>query len=108
MTGRTVCFRRFFAAAMAKDETGPVTNAIRSKLEQQLAPIKLNIVDESHLHKGHQAMKNLRSAETHFRVDVYSSKFEGLSLIQQHRLVYDILQQELKEGVHALSLNTKP
>eukprot|EP00922_Rhytidocystis_sp_ex-Travisia-forbesii_P030873 GHVS01045519.1.p1 GENE.GHVS01045519.1~~GHVS01045519.1.p1 ORF type:complete len:107 (+),score=12.92 GHVS01045519.1:17-337(+) len=95
--------RRWFSAMM---EEGPVTKTIRSKLEHQLTPTKLDIVDESHLHRGHAAAKNLRSTETHFRVEIHSNKFEGLSLIQQHRLVYDALQQELKQGVHALSLKT--
>ena len=36
-----------------------------------------------------------------------SSAFEGKSRIQCHRLVYEILDEELKGGVHALSLRTK-
>ncbi len=43
----------------------------------------------------------------HLEVNVVSSKFSGLSLVQQHQLVYSALKNELKtEIIHALALNT--
>ena len=43
----------------------------------------------------------------HLEVNVVSAKFSGLSLVQQHQLVYGALQNELKtETIHALALNT--
>ncbi len=43
----------------------------------------------------------------HFEVKVVSDKFIGLSLVQQHQLVYGALKDELKtESIHALALNT--
>ncbi len=41
------------------------------------------------------------------RVEVVSGAFEGKSRLQCHRLVYELLDDELKGGVHALSLRTK-
>ena len=41
------------------------------------------------------------------RVEVASAAFEGKSRLQCHRLVYELLEDELKGGVHALSLRTK-
>ena len=41
------------------------------------------------------------------RVEVASPAFEGKTRLQCHRLVYDILDEELKGGVHALSVKTK-
>ena len=41
------------------------------------------------------------------RVEVVSSSFKGQSMIQCHRTVYSLLDEELKNGVHALSLRTK-
>ena len=48
-------------------------------------------------------------AETHFRVDVISTAFEAKSLVQRHRMVYDLVKEELAApgGVHALALKTK-
>ncbi len=43
----------------------------------------------------------------HFNVSVRSRAFEGKSLIDQHRLVYDALKEALKDGrVHAVELKT--
>ena len=41
------------------------------------------------------------------RVEVVSDKFKGQTMVQCHRLVYGLLDEELKNGVHALSLRTK-
>ena len=43
----------------------------------------------------------------HLEVSVISANFSGLSLVQQHQLVYAALQNELKtETIHALALKT--
>ena len=44
----------------------------------------------------------------HFRAIVVSPAFEGLSRIQQHRMVYDIFGDEIGGPIHALSLTTQP
>jgi acid stress-induced BolA-like protein IbaG/YrbA len=42
----------------------------------------------------------------HFRAEVVSPAFAGLSRIQQHKLVYDVFGSELGDRIHALSLKT--
>ena len=42
----------------------------------------------------------------HFRAEVVSPAFDGLSRIQQHKLVYEIFGDELGARIHALSLKT--
>ena len=43
----------------------------------------------------------------HLEVNVISARFSGLSLVQQHQLVYGALKNELKtEAIHALALKT--
>ncbi len=42
----------------------------------------------------------------HFRAEVASPAFAGLSRIQQHKLVYDVFGSELGDRIHALSLKT--
>ena len=44
----------------------------------------------------------------HFRAEVVSPAFGGLSRIQQHKLVYEIFGDELGARIHALSLKTTP
>jgi stress-induced morphogen len=44
----------------------------------------------------------------HFQVIVASARFDGLSLVEQHRLVYDALAEPLADGtIHELRIKTK-
>jgi stress-induced morphogen len=44
----------------------------------------------------------------HFQVTVASARFEGLPLIEQHRLVYDALEVPLADGtIHELRIKTR-
>ena len=43
----------------------------------------------------------------HFRAEVVSERFEGLSRIQQHRLIYDVFGDEVGGAIHALSIKTQ-
>jgi stress-induced morphogen len=44
----------------------------------------------------------------HFQVTVESARFDGLSLVDQHRLVYDALAVPLADGtIHELRIKTK-
>ena len=42
------------------------------------------------------------------KVLIVSNQFEGLSSLQRHKLVLDVLKEQFQTGeLHALSLNTK-
>ena len=87
---------------------GKVASDIESKLRAKFTPLHLSIVDESYKHAGHAGTRDaVRSGETHFKVQIVSEAFSGLPLIERHRAVNDCLNQELKEGVHALSIDAK-
>lgn len=45
--------------------------------------------------------------EDHFRAEISSPAFAGLSRIAQHRLVYDVFGDEIGGAIHALSLKTE-
>jgi BolA-like protein 1 len=83
-----------------------VYSAIVRKLST-LTPTELNVKDTSHLHARHAAMDVLasrgRSMESHFVVRIVSAKFEGMNLVSRHRMVFDILSEEMNQA-HALSL----
>ena len=52
-------------------------------------------------------VENLKGND-HLQVTVLSSKFNGLSLVKQHQLVYSALKKELAtEVIHALALKTE-
>jgi BolA protein len=77
---------------------------IRALLEEQLAPQRLEVHDESAAHAGHAGAAG---GAGHFRLLVVSEAFRGRSLVQRHRLVHDALAQMLKNEIHALALVTK-
>eukprot|EP00471_Norrisiella_sphaerica_P004879 CAMPEP_0184480844 /NCGR_PEP_ID=MMETSP0113_2-20130426/2341_1 /TAXON_ID=91329 /ORGANISM="Norrisiella sphaerica, Strain BC52" /LENGTH=177 /DNA_ID=CAMNT_0026859577 /DNA_START=32 /DNA_END=565 /DNA_ORIENTATION=+ len=87
----------------------PIYTSMQAKLSEKLEPKKLEIIDDSKGHVEHEAMvgKAAESGETHFTVEIVSDAFEGVNLVKRHRMVYDILKEELDAGVHALSLKTK-
>ena len=52
-------------------------------------------------------VENLKGND-HLQVTVISSKFNGLTLVKQHQLVYSALKEELApEAIHALALKTE-
>lgn len=76
---------------------------IQQKLTSALNPTYLIIEDQSAQHAGHAGSHP--AGETHFAITIASAQFLGKSKVAQHRIVYEILAEELNEHVHALSLN---
>lgn len=85
---------------------GPVGQKICDKLSAALDPVSLEVIDESHLHAGHSGARP--DGESHFRVKVVSGAFEGKPLVKRHRMINEILAEELRERVHALAISAKP
>jgi BolA family transcriptional regulator, general stress-responsive regulator len=73
---------------------------IQSKLEAGLSPVHLEVVNESHMHSVPPG------SESHFKVTIASEAFEGQRLVARHRMVNDLLKDELAGGIHALALHT--
>jgi BolA protein len=81
-----------------------VAQTIERKLTARFAPVRLEVVDESHRHEGHAGAQP--GGETHFNVTLVSAAFVGMSRVARQRLVYETLADELRGGVHALALAT--
>ncbi|MEM7739438.1 MAG: BolA family protein [Pseudomonadota bacterium] len=81
---------------------GVVAETIEQKLKAAFAPEDLDIVDQSHLHKGHAGAPE--GGESHFRVRIVSPSFEGQSRVARQRAVNAALKEELAGRVHALSV----
>lgn len=78
-------------------------HALTQKLQEQLTPEFVEVIDESAAHAGHMEASD-DGAGTHFRVRIKSSVFGGKSRVQRHRLVYDALQEFIDAGLHALAI----
>ena len=72
------------------------------KIQQRLAvlnPVSCQIEDDSALHAGHAGAA---SGGGHYRLRLVSEKFNGLRLIERHRLVYDAVGDLMQTEIHAL------
>jgi BolA protein len=70
-------------------------------LRTTFAPGHLEVINESHNHSVP------KGSETHFKVVVVSSAFEGKSRVDRHRLVNGALADLLENGVHALTITSR-
>ena len=82
-----------------------VAKTIEDKLREAFSPSLLKVVDESHLHAGHAGARP--QGESHFRVEIVSDRFQGLSRVARQRAVYEVLADELATDVHALALDVR-
>jgi stress-induced morphogen len=70
-------------------------NFIREKLQKALPDADIRLEDT-------------RGDGSYYSAHIVSIKFRGLSRVEQHRLVYDILRDYMDGDVHALQLKTEP
>jgi len=82
---------------------GVQASDIEAALREALAPLSLEVQDDSHLHAGHAGAREGR----HFSVSVTSERFNGLSRLARHRLVYDSLRDLIPRGIHALAIDAR-
>jgi BolA protein len=75
---------------------------MRQKLMISLQPTRLDVVNESHLHAGHRSSPG--TGESHFRLLIVSEAFSGKSRVERHRIVNHLLSDELRSGLHALTI----
>lgn len=81
-----------------------VRTQIERKLVEALAPVRLDIQDESHRHRGHGGANP--EGESHFAIEIVSLAFDGKPLVARQRMVHALLADELRSRVHALTLST--
>ena len=80
-----------------------LTETIEKKLIDAFHPERLEVINESHQHAGHQPGFD-GSGESHMRVRIVSSAFAGMSRVARHRAINDLLKPELDAGLHALAV----
>lgn len=71
----------------------PSANELKQRIETALPGAQVSVED-------------LTGGGDHFRAEVESERFAGLSRIQQHKLIYDVFGAEVGAAIHALSIKT--
>src|SRR5437870_12991967 len=79
-----------------------VRNSIVEKLSTAFAPLRLDVVDDSHRHEGHAGHRP--GGESHFSISIVAEAFSGKSRIERHRMINEILREEFEGGVHELAI----
>ncbi len=88
------------------DQKGPLVTALEAKLRIAFDPSSLEVLNESHLHAGHQPGFN-GQGESHIRIRMVADHFTGMSRVNIHRAINEICSDELKAGLHALAIDVK-
>jgi BolA protein len=87
---------------MNASETGPVASEMLRRLEAALAPTRIELIDDSELHRGHGGYNP--AGESHFTLRIESAAFAGKGRVERQRLVYAALGELMDARVHALSI----
>jgi stress-induced morphogen len=74
-------------------KTVPSADDLKQRIEQAMPGANVQVED-------------LTGGGDHFRAEIESDRFQGLSRIDQHKLVYDVFGSEIGGPIHALSLKT--
>ena len=82
-----------------------VLEIYRQRLQDNLMPSFLEVLDDSAHHAGHAGSKNAGPI-SHMTIRIQSDAFAGLSLVQRHQKIYALFEDELKSGdIHALRID---
>jgi BolA protein len=86
-----------------------VKETMSRKLLSALSPDSMDVIDDSAKHAGHMLHPGgvEPRGETHFTVKITAAAFAGQSRLQRHRMINQLLAEELKDGVHALAIEAK-
>lgn len=77
---------------------------IRAALAAAFPDATIDVVDDSHLHRGHAGA---REGKGHFSVLLTSPVFDGLPPLARHRRVYAALGELMDSDIHALAIDAK-
>jgi len=70
-----------------------------------LAPVRLELVDDSASHAGHAGAAP--GGETHWNLTIVSAAFAGKTTVARHRMIYEALGDLMQKPIHALSIVAK-
>jgi BolA family transcriptional regulator, general stress-responsive regulator len=79
-------------------------NELETKIVKVLNPEKIKLLDNSHLHKKH---KSFDINKKHLKLIIHSEKLRTIKKIEAHKIIFSILEDEMKNKIHALEIEIK-
>ena len=77
-------------------------NEIKSKINTKFNPEKISLIDNSSLHVKH---KSFDSNKFHLKLIIKSKILKNMSKVDSHRAIYSVLNEEIKNKIHALEIH---
>ena len=75
---------------------------IEDKLNKKIKFEKLEIIDNSHKHKGH---RYFREDRYHLHIKIESSYLSSMSRLNAQKIIMNILKEDLNTKIHALEIS---
>ena len=77
---------------------------VKAKINNKLSPEHILLIDNSYLHTKH---KSFDSNKFHLKLIIKSEKLKNMKKIEAHKLIFSILNDEMKNKIHALEIEIK-
>ncbi len=77
-------------------------NIIKSKIQQKIKLESIEIVDNTHFHRGH---KFFSPDKLHLHIKIKSTYLHSLTRINAQKMIMKILKDDLKTKIHALEIS---
>ena len=74
---------------------------IKAKINNKLSPEQILLIDNSYLHSKH---KSFDSNKFHIKLIIKSEKLKNMEKIDAHKAIFSILNDEMKNKIHALEI----
>ena len=77
---------------------------IKAKINNELSPEQILLIDNSYLHTKHKSFDPNRF---HLKLVIKSKKLKNMEKIDAHKVIFSILNDEMKNKIHALEIEIK-
>ena len=85
-------------SALSDNTDRPVYRQLCQLLQRELAPVHMELIDQSNQHSGNRQ-------ETHFKLVLVSNRFSTVRSVQRHQLIYQLAQEFIGNPIHALTMH---
>ena len=87
-----------------KSEMTNFLEKVKEKIEKKINLEQIEIVDNSSLHRTH---KSFDAKKSHLKLLIKSKQLRSLTKIEAHKMIFSILQEEMRDKIHALEIEIK-
>ena len=77
---------------------------VKAKINNKLSPEQILLIDKSYLHTKHKSFDPNRF---HLKLVIKSKKLKNMEKIDAHKVIFSILNDEMKNKIHALEIEIK-